>query len=86
MMRNFLVICMLLLGFSVNVSAQENAVVTGMVTDQNKEPMIGVNISIQNMPGLGVITDINGQYRIKMPPYNKLVFSYIGYETVEVLE
>jgi len=85
MMRNFLVICMLLLGFSVNVSAQENAVVTGMVTDQNKEPMIGVNISIQNMPGLGVITDINGQYRIKMPPYNKLVFSYIGYETVEVL-
>ena len=58
---------MLLLGFSVNVSAQENAVVTGMVTDQNKEPMIGVNISIQNMPGLGVITDINGQYRIKMP-------------------
>ena len=85
MMRNFLIICMLLLGFSVGVRAQESIVVTGVVTDQNKEPMIGVNISIQNMPGLGVITDINGKYKIKMPSYNKLVFSYIGYETVSVL-
>lgn len=85
MMRNFLFICMLLLGFSAGVKAQENIVVTGVVTDQNKEPMIGVNISIQNMPGLGVITDINGKYTIKMPAYNKLVFTYIGYEKVEVL-
>ncbi|WP_321015510.1 TonB-dependent receptor [Bacteroides sp.] len=84
MMRNFLFILMLL-GFSLGVQAQGNIEVTGVVTDGNKEPMIGVNISIQNMPGLGVITDINGKYTIKMPPYNKLVFSYIGYETQEVL-
>lgn len=85
MMRNILFICMLLFGFSSNVLAQENAVVTGVVTDANKEPMIGVNISVQNMPGLGVITDINGKYSIKVSPFNKLVYSYIGYETVEVL-
>ncbi|HJD77199.1 MAG TPA: carboxypeptidase-like regulatory domain-containing protein, partial [Bacteroides reticulotermitis] len=85
MMRNILFICMLLFGFSNNVLAQENAVVTGVVTDANKEPMIGVNISVQNMPGLGVITDINGKYSIKVSPFNKLVYSYIGYETVEVL-
>lgn len=57
MMRNFLFILMLL-GFSLGVQAQGNIEVTGVVTDGNKEPMIGVNISIQNMPGLGVITDI----------------------------
>lgn len=85
MIRNFLFICMLLLGFSVGARAQEGIVVTGVVTDQNKEPMIGVNISIQNMPGLGVITDMNGKYTIKMPSFNKLVFSYIGYETEIVL-
>ena len=47
--------------------------------------MIGVNVSISNIPGLGAITDLNGKYSIKMPPYHKLVFTYIGFEKVEVL-
>ncbi len=85
-MKNFLFICMLLLGISLNVWSQEkNITVTGIVTDQNKEPLIGVNISVLNMPGLGVITDMNGRYNIKVQAYNRLVFSYIGYETVQVL-
>ena len=76
---------MLLLLFSITVWAQESAVITGVVTDENKEPLIGVNIAIQNMPGLGVITDINGRYKIKASAYDRLVFSYVGYETVVVL-
>ncbi len=85
MMKNFLFICMLLLGLSTSALAQESIVVTGVVTDTNKEPMIGVNVSISNIPGLGAITDMNGKYSIKMPPYHKLVFTYIGFEKVEVL-
>ena len=85
MMKNFLFICMLLLGLSTSALAQESIVVTGVVTDTNKEPMIGVNVSISNIPGLGAITDLNGKYSIKMPPYHKLVFTYIGFEKVEVL-
>ena len=85
MMKNFLFICMLLLGLSTSALAQESIVVTGVVTDTNKEPMIGVNVSISNIPGLGAITDLNGKYSIKMPPYHKLVFAYIGFEKVEVL-
>ena len=69
---------MLLLLFSITVWAQESAVITGVVTDENKEPLIGVNIAIQNMPGLGVITDINGRYKIKASAYDRLVFSYVG--------
>lgn len=71
---------MLLLGLSTSALAQESIVVTGVVTDTNKEPMIGVNVSISNIPGLGAITDLNGKYSIKMPPYHKLVFTYIGFE------
>ena len=71
--------------FSIGVWAQESVTITGVVTDQNKDPLIGVNIAVENMPGLGVITDLNGRYKIKASPYNKLVFSYIGYETVNVL-
>ena len=85
MMKNFLFICMLLLGLSTSALAQESIVVTGVVTDTNKEPMIGVNVSISNIPGLGAITDLNGKYSIKMPPYHKLVITYIGFEKVEVL-
>ena len=80
-----LIACMLLLLFSITIWAQESAMITGVVTDENKEPLIGVNIAIQNMPGLGVITDINGRYTIKASAYDRLVFSYIGYETVVVL-
>ena len=80
-----LIACILLLLFSITVWAQESAMITGVVTDENKEPLIGVNIAIQNMPGLGVITDINGRYKIKASAYDRLVFSYIGYETVVVL-
>ncbi len=34
----------------------------------------------QDVPGLGAITDINGEYTIKVE-HNRLVFSYIGYKT-----
>ena len=36
-MKHFLLTCLLLLGFSGFVFAQENIVVTGIVTDTNKE-------------------------------------------------
>lgn len=85
MIKHFLLTCMLLLGLSAGILAQERIVVTGVVTDTNKEPMIGVNVSIQDMPGLGAITDINGKYSIKVPPYSRLVFSYIGFDRAIVL-
>lgn len=85
MIRKFLSTCLLLLGFSVCILAQENIVVTGIVTDTNKEPIIGVNVSIADMPGLGAITDIYGKYMLKMPPYRKLIFTSIGYDKLEVL-
>ncbi len=85
-MKKLIFIWMLLIGVSLQGWAQEKTItVVGIVTDTNKEPLVGVNISVQNTPGLGVITDINGKYRINVPAYARLVFSYIGYETVPVL-
>lgn len=86
MMKKFiLLICIVLLGISFDVLAQGEVIVKGVVTDTKKEPLIGVSISISNMPGLGAITDVNGKYSIKMPPYHTLVFTYIGFEKQEVL-
>ena len=75
-MKKLLFIGILLMGLSLQGWTQEKTItVTGIVTDTEKEPLIGVNISVQNMPGLGVITDINGRYRISVPAYNRLVSS-----------
>ena len=56
----------LLLSCILGAQAQESIVVTGVVTDKNKEPLVGVNITVGDMVGLGTITDINGKYKIKM--------------------
>ena len=86
MIRKILITCLLLLGISAGAWAQEKTItVTGTVIDEENLPMIGVNIVVQDMPGLGVITDINGKYSIKMPAYNRLEFSYLGYKKKVVL-
>lgn len=84
-MKKFLIIFILLVGYLSGVQAQESITVTGIVTDTNKEPLIGVNIVVKDMPGLGAITDMDGKYKIKMETYQRLIFSYVGYEKVEVL-
>ena len=78
-MKNFLTITLLLFGYCIHAFSQQEVEITGTVTDTNKEPLIGVNITVSEMQGLGTITDINGNYKIKMEPYRKLVFSYIGF-------
>ncbi|MFV0417478.1 MAG: SusC/RagA family TonB-linked outer membrane protein [Dysgonomonas sp.] len=84
-MKKFFMMCMLLLGFSVSTFAQEIVEVTGVVTDANKEPLIGVGVSVVDAPGLGTITDLDGKYKIKVERYKKLSFSYIGFEKQDVV-
>lgn len=81
----YLIAYILLLGLPVTAFGQATITVTGTVTDTKNEPLIGVNIIVSDVPGLGTITDVDGKYRIKMEPFHKLVYSYIGYEKVEVL-
>jgi TonB-linked SusC/RagA family outer membrane protein len=56
--------------------------VTGTVTSDG-ESLIGVNI-IEKGTSNGVLTDLDGNYSIKVGEDATLVFSYTGYETQEV--
>jgi TonB-linked SusC/RagA family outer membrane protein len=56
--------------------------VTGTVTSDG-EALIGVNI-IEKGTSNGVLTDLDGNYSIKVGEDATLVFSYTGYETQEV--
>ena len=53
-------------------------VVRGMVIDEeNKEPVIGAAVFIDGTKK-GVVTNIDGQFALKLPPDTSLVISYIG--------
>src|SRR5512133_1651392 len=66
-------------GFSQNIT------VRGTVTDaQTGEKMIGLNVVIKGTIR-GVTTDLEGQYTITNCPSDAvLVFSYVGYQQLEV--
>jgi TonB-linked SusC/RagA family outer membrane protein len=90
-MKYFTIVYIILFWFILSNGAAQNnndgkkLEVKGIVTDENNEPLIGVNVVVKDIPGLGAITDINGHYEIKIEPFNRLVFSYIGFEAQEVL-
>ena len=72
----------LLLSFSVMSFAQQGIVITGTVTESG-EPLPGVTIQIRGTT-MGYATDVDGRYSITVPDENAvLVFSFIGYNTVE---
>lgn len=56
--------------------------VSGMVTDENGEPIIGATVTIKGTVQ-GVLTDIDGKYAIKTNEGSVLEFRYIGYNSVE---
>lgn len=59
--------------------------ITGQVTDESKETMIGVSILVKGT-ATGTVTDFNGNYTIVVPRNAKeLQFSYVGYESKTVL-
>lgn len=73
----------LLWAFHLVVWAQ-NSSVTGRVSDENGELLIGVNVQEKGSSN-GVITDANGQYKLTLTTKNPvLIVSYIGYKQQEV--
>jgi len=64
---------------------QQNITVSGTITDEKGEPIIGANILVKGTTN-GVISDIDGKYTVTIPDNETvLVYSYIGYITREVL-
>lgn len=74
-----LLACALLLG---GATYAQNMTVKGKVTANGLE-MPGVTVSVKGTAG-GTITSLDGDFTIKADAGSVLVFSFIGYETVEV--
>ena len=90
-MKKYILLFLLAIGWTAaayaqqaDTNGQETIEVTGTVTEKDGTPMIGVNVIAKNIPGFGVITDIDGHYKIKIPKYSYLVFSFVGFDAQEV--
>lgn len=64
------------------VSAQSPTAVTGTVTDDSGEPLIGVSVKLKDGDA-ATVTNLDGQYKITVPSNGTIVYSYVGYENAE---
>ena len=66
------------------VFGQNNIKVSGTVKDASDQgPLIGVGVNVKGGTA-ATQTDVNGNFTINAPANGVLVFSYIGYNTVEI--
>ncbi|MDE7444009.1 MAG: SusC/RagA family TonB-linked outer membrane protein, partial [Muribaculaceae bacterium] len=72
-----------LLMMAAAVSAAAQRKVTGTVTDETGEPLIGATVMVVG-DKTGVVTDINGQFTLPSVKSNRLKISYVGYRTTDV--
>ena len=69
---------------SVAPSIQQQPIeLTGVVVDETGVPVIGANVLVKGTT-MGIITDVDGKFILKVPANSTLVVSFIGYKTVEI--
>lgn len=65
------------------MSAQPRITVTGKVTESDGQGIPGVSILVKGTL-VGTITDLDRNYTIETEPQSTLVFSFVGFSTVEM--
>ena len=81
---SWFIVAILAFGLPLAAAAQNARTVSGTVSDEIGEPLIGASVTVPGHQG-GVTTDIDGNYRIAIPAgATKIAFSYVGYNPKEV--
>ena len=73
----------IILSTETAVLQQTKKTVTGIVKDQNGEPVIGANV-VEKRTTNGTVTDIDGKFMLEISENAILLISYIGYEVQEI--
>ncbi len=69
---------------SIDPIELEEKIITGVITDNSGEALIGANVLVKGT-SIGTTTDFNGAYTLNVPDdATTLVISYTGYEDMEV--
>ena len=65
-------------------AVQAQKTITGVVTDKNGDPLPGVVVMEKGNQNNGTITDIDGNYSLKVSDGATVVVSYVGYNSTEL--
>lgn len=65
------------------VHAQERVSVSGVITDVSSAPLDGVTVRVKETPAIVTSSDANGRFSLNVPPGSTLVFTLIGFVSVE---
>lgn len=88
LMKNFIVSLFMVMLCYCHLWAQSERVtttVTGRITSASKEPLAGVTVTVRDQPGVGTVTNNQGEYSIRAEKYQWLVFSSVGYKKKEAV-
>lgn len=66
-----------------SISKQER-IISGMVIDNEGNPLDGVTVSVDEHPQIGTRTDMNGRFILDLSKGTKLVIRYVGYITQKI--
>ena len=82
--RNYILV--FILAFASISAYAQSLTVTGKVIDSDGYEVIGGSITVKGIPGTGTVTDVNGNYSLKVNDAFKdvLVFSYVGMTSQEI--
>lgn len=77
----FMLLCCF--AFTAQIYAQQQIKVSGVVSDESGEPIIGASVTILNTT-TGTLTDIDGKFTLNVPSNVTLKISYIGFTPQEI--
>ncbi|GAA0190259.1 TonB-dependent receptor [Fulvivirga kasyanovii] len=84
LMKHKLLLFFMVLSISTSVVCAQQQTISGKVTDAGDGLSLpGVNI-IESGTNNGTVTDVDGNYSLKVASDATLIFSYVGYTTIEV--
>jgi len=78
-----ILILLLVIFMPFNLMYGQKIDVSGKVTDETGQAIPGVNVLVKGSTE-GTITDLNGNYAINTDKNATLIFSFLGYKTVEI--
>ncbi|MBR2102217.1 MAG: TonB-dependent receptor [Prevotella sp.] len=81
MKKSRILLLLLALMVSMATNAQQ---VLGTVTDESGEPVIGASVVEKGNPQNGTITNIDGQFTLRVKEGTPIIISYIGYDSQEL--
>ena len=70
-----LVLCAI---FSIHLSAQNQKMISGKITDEQGESVIGASVFVKGTT-VGTVSDIDGNFSLEVPESAVITISYIGY-------